>query len=147
MGCSKESRERYHGPELPCVCKANYDEKKDMGRTHKSRFNFCEIAGNQSQGRKQMAHPVKKELMTGSNKRKFAIDSIACAIFWTLVYIPIFLYTSKSAQLALVGLGSAALVEILFGGLYGKYLDLVRKRFGFAPKVDTEANLSKFPKS
>jgi hypothetical protein len=70
----------------------------------------------------------KKKLMSGFNKKKFALDSVACAIFWTLVYIPIFLYTLKSIELALIGLGSAALVEILFGGLYGKFLDLVRKR-------------------
>jgi hypothetical protein len=64
------------------------------------------------------------------NKRKFAIDSVACAIFWTIAYIPIFLYTSKSLDLALLGLGSAAVLEILLGGLYGKFLDAFRNRFG-----------------
>jgi hypothetical protein len=62
------------------------------------------------------------------DKRKFAIDSLACAVFWTLVYIPIFLFTSKTLELAIVGLGSAALVEVLFGGLYGKFLDEIRKK-------------------
>lgn len=76
-------------------------------------------------------HGKEKGLMNGfNNKRKFAIDSVACAIFWTLVYIPIFIYTSKSLDLALVGLGSAALVEILFGRVYGKFLDIFRKKFG-----------------
>jgi len=68
--------------------------------------------------------------MNGFNKRNFAVDSIACAVFWTVVYIPVFLYTSKSIDLALVGLGSAAMLEILFGGLYGRFLDVFRKKFG-----------------
>lgn len=74
------------------------------------------------------------ESMNGFNKRNFVIDSLACAIFWTMVYIPIFLYTSKSIDLALVGLGSAAIVEILFGGLYGRFLDLFRSKFGLREK-------------
>ena len=72
--------------------------------------------------------------MNGFNKRIFAIDSLACTIFWTIVYIPIFLYTSRSMELALVGLGSAALLEILFGGLYGRFLDVFRKKFGLRGK-------------
>jgi hypothetical protein len=67
--------------------------------------------------------------MAGFNKRKFAIDSVACAIFWTVIYVPVFLYTSRSLELALVGLGSAALLEILFGGLYRRFLDAFRRKF------------------
>jgi hypothetical protein len=67
--------------------------------------------------------------MKKGNGKKFVIDSIASAIFWTLVYIPVFAYTSKSVELALVGLGSAALVEIVFGGAYGRFLDWFRKAF------------------
>ena len=67
------------------------------------------------------------------NRKKFLIDSAASAIFWTLVYIPIFAYTSKSVELALIGLGSAALIEILFGGTYGKFLDWFRNAFGIRP--------------
>jgi hypothetical protein len=63
------------------------------------------------------------------NGKKFVVDSIASAIFWTLVYIPVFVYTSKSIELALVGLGSAALIEILFGGAYGRFLDWFRRAF------------------
>jgi hypothetical protein len=62
--------------------------------------------------------------------KKFLIDSIASAIFWTLVYIPVFAYTSKSVELAVVGLASAALIEILFGGVYGRFLDWFRTAFG-----------------
>lgn len=61
--------------------------------------------------------------------RKFVIDSVASAIFWTLLYIPVFVYTSKSAELALIGLGSAALIEILLGGVYGRFLDWFRRAF------------------
>ena len=68
------------------------------------------------------------------NLRKLAVDSVACAIFWTLVYIPIFLYTSRSLNLSFVGLGSAATVEISFGGLYGKFLDLFRRKLGLVSK-------------
>ena len=64
------------------------------------------------------------------NGKKFFVDSVASAIFWTLVYIPVFAYTSKSVELALVGLGSAALMEILFGGVYGRFLDCFRRAFG-----------------
>ncbi|MGD0176583.1 MAG: L-alanine exporter AlaE [Candidatus Bathyarchaeia archaeon] len=60
--------------------------------------------------------------------RRFLVDAIATAIFWTVVYTPIFLYTSKSLQGALVGLGSAALVEGILGGPYGKFLDWFRHK-------------------
>ena len=43
--------------------------------------------------------------MNAFNKRNFAVDSIACAVFWTVAYIRVFLYTSRSIDLALVGLG------------------------------------------
>ena len=62
--------------------------------------------------------------------RKFAVDAISMAIFWVIVYTPVFLYTSKSIEAALVGLGSSAALEIVFGGLYGKFNDWVRKKAG-----------------
>ncbi len=68
--------------------------------------------------------------MKNFNRKKFLVDSVASAIFWTLVYIPVFVYTSKSIELALVGLASAALIEILFGGAYGRFLDSFRNAFG-----------------
>lgn len=68
--------------------------------------------------------------MKQRNGRKFVVDSIASAIFWTVVYIPVFVYTSKSMELALVGLASAALIEIVFGGVYGRFLDWFRRTFG-----------------
>jgi len=52
------------------------------------------------------------------------------AVFWVIVYTPVFLYTSKSIEAALVGLGSSAILEILFGGVYGKFNDWVRKKAG-----------------
>jgi hypothetical protein len=42
--------------------------------------------------------------------KKFILDSIGTEIFWTIVYIPIYLYTSKTLYYALIGLGLAALV-------------------------------------
>jgi len=68
--------------------------------------------------------------MKNFNRRKFLVDSVASTIFWTLVYIPVFAYTSKSIELALVGLGSAGVIEILFGGAYGRFLDWFRNAFG-----------------
>ena len=68
-------------------------------------------------------------IMKNFNRKKFLVDSVASAIFWTLVYIPVFAYTSKSIGLALVGLASAALIEILFGGVYGRFLDWFRTAF------------------
>jgi hypothetical protein len=61
--------------------------------------------------------------------RKFLVDSAATSIFWTIVYIPVFLYTSKSLNVALIGLASTALLEGLLGGPYGKFLDWFRHRF------------------
>lgn len=68
--------------------------------------------------------------MKGVSGKKFLIDSVASVVFWTIVYIPVFVYTSKSIELALVGLASAALIEILFGGAYGRFLDWFRSAFG-----------------
>jgi hypothetical protein len=62
--------------------------------------------------------------------RKFAVDAVCMAIFWVIVYTPVYLYTSKSFEAALVGLGSSAVLEILFGGVYGKFNDYVRKKAG-----------------
>ena len=68
---------------------------------------------------------LKVSLVLG---RRFLVDVTATAIFWTAVYAPIFLYTAKSVQAALVGLGSAALLEGILGGPYGKFLDWFRHR-------------------
>ncbi len=59
--------------------------------------------------------------------RRFLVDAIATALFWTVVYAPIFLYTSKSLYAALIGLASAALLEGILGGPYGKFLDWFRR--------------------
>jgi hypothetical protein len=44
------------------------------------------------------------------------------------VYLPIFLYTSKTLELVGIGLVTSAIVEALFGGFYGKFLDWFRIR-------------------
>jgi hypothetical protein len=59
--------------------------------------------------------------------RRFLMDSVGTAIFWTVVYTPIYLYTSRTLGFALIGLGLAALVEVLMGGIFGRYLDWFRK--------------------
>jgi hypothetical protein len=64
--------------------------------------------------------------------RKFAADAASMAIFWTIVYTPVFLYTSKSVEAAVVGLGSATVLEILLGGVYGKFNDWFRGKAGVA---------------
>jgi hypothetical protein len=84
---------------------------------------------------------TKEQSFSDMNKRSFLIDSAACAIFWIVAYVPIFLYTSRFLDLVLIGLGSAALVEVLLGGNYGRFLDWFRKRFSmrkedsFLPKT------------
>ena len=67
--------------------------------------------------------------------RKFAVDAVSMAIFWVIVYTPVFLYTSKSVDAALVGLGSSAVLEILFGGLYGKFNDWFRRKAGVKDNI------------
>ncbi len=54
---------------------------------------------------------------------------MATAVFWTIIYTPIFLFTSRSLDLALVGLGASALVEVAFGGFFGRFLDWFRRGF------------------
>jgi len=48
------------------------------------------------------------------------------AIFWTIVYTPVFLHASRSIEAALIGLGSSTVLEILLGGVYGKFNDWFR---------------------
>ncbi len=60
--------------------------------------------------------------------RRFLVDAIATALFWTVVYSPVFLYTSKSLEAAFLGLGFSALLEGLLGGPYGKFLDWFRRK-------------------
>jgi len=67
--------------------------------------------------------------------RKFAVDAVSMAIFWVIVYTPVFLYTSKSIDAALVGLDSSAVLEILFGGVYGKFNDWFRRKAGVKDKI------------
>lgn len=52
------------------------------------------------------------------------------AIFWTIAYTPVFLYTSRSFEAALFGLASAAALEILLGGVYGRFSDWFRMKLG-----------------
>lgn len=68
--------------------------------------------------------------MIRGGRRRFVADSVATAIFWTVIYTPIFLFTSKSLELALVGLGTSALVEVVFGGVFGRFLDWFRRASG-----------------
>ena len=60
--------------------------------------------------------------------RKFAVDATSMAIFWTVVYTPVFLLTSRSLDAALLGLGSAAGLEVALGGVYGRFSDWFRTK-------------------
>jgi hypothetical protein len=51
-------------------------------------------------------------------------------IFWTIVYTPVFLFTSKSLDAALIGLASAAVLEFSLGGVFGKFNDWFRVKAG-----------------
>ena len=51
-------------------------------------------------------------------------------IFWTLVYTPVFLYTSRTIEAAALGLAFAAVLEILLGGVYGRFSDWFRTKLG-----------------
>ena len=62
--------------------------------------------------------------------RRFAVDAASMAIFWTVVYTPVFLLTSRSLEAAIFGLASAALLEIALGGIYGRFSDWFRARLG-----------------
>ncbi|HLH85348.1 MAG TPA: hypothetical protein VKU79_00580 [Thermoplasmataceae archaeon] len=59
--------------------------------------------------------------------RKFVADSIGTAVFWTVIYTPIYLLASRSIDYAFLGLALSAVVEVAFGGLFGKFLDWFRK--------------------
>jgi hypothetical protein len=73
---------------------------------------------------------LNKRGLKGVVNRKFAADAISMAIFWVIVYTPIFLYTSRSLDAALFGLGASAVLEISFGGVYGKFNDWFREKAG-----------------
>jgi len=77
-----------------------------------------------------MAILVNNKYLRYFVNRKFAVDAVTMAVFWVIVYTPVFLYTSKSIEAALIGLGSSAVLEIVFGGVYGKFNDWVRKKAG-----------------
>lgn len=64
--------------------------------------------------------------------RKFVVDAASMAIFWTVVYTPVFLLTSRSLETALFGLGSAAVLEVVLGGVYGRFSDWFRARLRVA---------------
>jgi len=64
--------------------------------------------------------------------RKFVVDATSMAIFWTVVYTPVFLLTSRSLEAALIGLGSAAVLEVVLGGLYGRFSDWFRAKLRVA---------------
>ena len=70
----------------------------------------------------------------GFSIRRFAVDAGAMAFFWTILYTPVFLYTSKSIEAALFGLGSSTVLEILFGGVYGRFLDWFRRKCSVVPQ-------------
>jgi len=52
------------------------------------------------------------------------------AIFWTALCT--LLCPSRSVEVALAGVGSSMALEILFGGMYGKFSDWFRSRFEIA---------------
>jgi len=58
--------------------------------------------------------------------RRFLVDAASMAIFWTIAYTPVFLYTSRSFEAVLIGLASAAALEVLLGGVYGRFSDWFR---------------------
>jgi hypothetical protein len=69
----------------------------------------------------------------GFSLKRFVVDAGAMAIFWIIPYTPVFLYTSKTLEAVALGLGSSTILEILFGGIYGRFLDWFRKKFGIVP--------------
>jgi hypothetical protein len=66
--------------------------------------------------------------------KRFVVDAGAMAIFWTILYSPVFLYTSRTIEVAAFGIGSSTALEILFGGVFGRFLDWFRKKFGIVPQ-------------
>ena len=76
---------------------------------------------------------LKNRFFKALVNRKFLADAVSMGIFWTVVYTPVFLYTSKSLQAALLGLTSAMALEILLGGIYGKFSDWFRSKLGIRP--------------
>ncbi|MDG7005526.1 MAG: L-alanine exporter AlaE [Nitrososphaerota archaeon] len=60
------------------------------------------------------------------------------AIFWTTVYTPVFLYTSKTIDAAVIGLASSTVLEITLGGVYGRFLDWFRRVLGATDKRGDE---------
>jgi hypothetical protein len=72
---------------------------------------------------------MKNKYLKAILNKKFAVDAIAMGVFWTIAYTPVYLYTSKSLDAALIGLAASALLEIGLGGVYGKFNDWLRRKF------------------
>ncbi len=71
---------------------------------------------------------MTNKIVAAIANKKFLVDAIAMAIFWTIAYTPVYLYTSKSLDAALIGLAASALLEIGLGGVYGKFSDWLRHK-------------------
>lgn len=71
---------------------------------------------------------MKNKIVAAIVNKKFVVDAVAMAIFWTLAYTPVYLFTSKSLDAALIGLAASAILEISLGGVYGKFSDWLRRK-------------------
>lgn len=67
--------------------------------------------------------------------RKFAADSIATALFWTVIYAPIFLVTSKSLDLASLDSGS------LYSSKWPSAVSAANSWIGFVKRSEREPSL------
>jgi hypothetical protein len=73
---------------------------------------------------------LKSRSLKSFASRKFLSDAASMGVFWTIVYTPVFLFTSKSLDAALIGLVAAAILEVSLGGVYGKFNDWFRVKAG-----------------
>lgn len=69
------------------------------------------------------------ELSNRNRKRRYAIDSLASIVFWVPIYLlfNIFVLQLEIWQLLTLA-GFSAIVNVAFGGLFGRFLDWWRKK-------------------
>lgn len=70
------------------------------------------------------------ELSNRNRKRRYAIDSLASIAFWVPIYLifNIFVLQLEIWQVLTIA-GFSAIVNVTFGGLFGRFLDWWRKKF------------------
>jgi len=63
------------------------------------------------------------------NWKEFIVDSVTALLFWGTIWFVVFLFYRVSITIALKMCITGAILNIVFGGIFGKTLNKVRRIF------------------